>query len=130
MSQKDYFSGGSNIYNNLITFKDNIVILPILQNYLLHWYHKYLLYPEMYRIEVMIHQHLYCPVIRNSVRPEVTNCDTCQRTKQPNKQYGKLIAKEYEDIPRNKLTLCIYNRPLNHKRKGTERKLEQYQFRT
>ena len=50
-----YFLGGSNIDLNLITCKDKIVIPKILQNYVLHWYHAYLLHPGMDRTEAMIH---------------------------------------------------------------------------
>ena len=39
------------------------------------------------------------------VRKELNNCDTCQRTKRPNKKCGKLPAKLYEEIPWNKL--CV-----------------------
>ena len=52
------------------------------------------------------HQHLYWPYIRDAIRKEVTNCDTCQRTKRSNKKYGKLPAKLAEDIPWNKI--CVY----------------------
>ena len=88
-----YFCGSSNIYIKFITCKDNIVIPPILQSYILHWCHMYLLHPGMDRKEAMIHQHLYWTGIRYSVRKEVTNCDTCQCTKLSNKKYGKLPAK-------------------------------------
>ena len=40
-----YFHGGSNININLIMYKDNIVIMLLLQSYVLHWYHTYILYP-------------------------------------------------------------------------------------
>ena len=53
----------------------------------------------MDRTKAINFQHFYCPVIRKSVRKEVTNCDTCQCTKRSNKNYGKLPAKEYEEIP-------------------------------
>ena len=33
----------------------------------------------------------------------MTNCDTCQRTKLSNKEYGRLTAKLAEEIPWNKL---------------------------
>ena len=56
-------------------------------------------------MEVMIHQHFYYPGIINDVQKEVTNCNTCQCTKQPNKKYGKLPDKEAEKIPWNKL--CV-----------------------
>ena len=56
----------------------------------------------MDRTEAMIRQHLYWTDIRDAVWKEVTNYDTCQRTKQSNKKYGKLPAKEAEEIPCNK----------------------------
>ena len=56
----------------------------------------------MDRIGEIIHQHLYWPNIRNSVCKEVTICDNCQRTKIPNKRYGKFPAKLSEEIPWNK----------------------------
>ena len=83
--QKGYFRGDSNIDIKLITCKDNIVIQSKLQGYVVHWYHTYLLHPEMDRTEAMIFQHLYWPDIRYAVQKEVNNCDTCQRTKRSNK---------------------------------------------
>ena len=41
--------------------------------------------------------------IRDAVRKEVKNCDTCQGTKWSNIKYGKLPAKLSEEIPWNKL---------------------------
>ena len=73
--------------------KDKIVIPSILQSYVVHWYHTYLLHPVMDRTEATIRQNLYWIDIRYDVRKEVTNCDTCQRTKRSNKNYGKLSAK-------------------------------------
>ena len=61
----------------------------------------------MDRREAMIHQHLYWPSIRYAIRKEVTNFYTFQCTKWPNKKYGKLTAKEAEEIPRNKLCVDI-----------------------
>ena len=63
-----YFCGESNIYLNLITCTDNVVILSILQSYVLYLYHMYILHPEMDISEAMICQHLYWPVIRNPSR--------------------------------------------------------------
>ena len=87
--------------------EDNIVITEILQSYVLHWCHKYLLHPGMDRTEAMIFQHFYWSDIRYAVRKEVTNFDTCQRTKGSNIKYGKLPAKESEEIPPNKLCVDI-----------------------
>ena len=103
---KGSFCGGRNNNLNLITCEDEIVIPSKIQSYVLHWYHKYLLHPVMDRTEAMILQHLYWPDIEYLVQREVSNCDTCQRTKRPNKKYGRLTAKLAEVIPRNKL--CVY----------------------
>ena len=99
------FCGVSNIDLNLIACNNKIVITSILKSYVLHWYHIYLLHTGMDITKAMICQHLYCPGIRNAVHTEVTNCDTCQRTKRSNIKYGKLPAKLVEEIPWNKL--CV-----------------------
>ena len=54
----------------------------------------------------MNYQNLHWPGIRDAVRKEVKNDDTCQRTKWSNIKYGKLPAKESEEIPREKI--CVY----------------------
>ena len=71
----------------------------------------------MDRTEAMICQHFYWPNIRDAVRQEVNNCDTCQRTKISNKKYGRLPAKSAEEIPRNKLCVDIIGPYVIH-RKG------------
>ena len=82
---KEYFCKVSNIDLELIMCKANIVITSKLQIYVLHWYHTYLLHPEMDRKEAIIIQHLYCPDIRYAVWKEVSSCDSCQCTKLSNK---------------------------------------------
>ena len=42
--------GGSNIYINLITCEDKVVILSKFQSYELHWEHTYLIHAGMDRI--------------------------------------------------------------------------------
>ena len=100
------FHGGSNININLITCYDKIVIMSRFKSYILHWYHTYFLHPGMDRTEAIIYQHLYWTIIRKSVRKELTNCDTFQCTKFSNTKYGKLLAKEDEEISCNKI--CVY----------------------
>ena len=73
------------IYINLITCKDKVVIMLILQSYILYLYYIYLLHPGIHRIEAMTHQNLYWPRIINSVRKEVNNIDICQCTKRSKK---------------------------------------------
>ena len=55
----------------------------------------------------MIFQNIYWIGIRDSVRKEVTNCDTCQHTKPSNIYNGKLLVKEPEKIPWNKLSVDL-----------------------
>ena len=66
-----YFCGGSNIIINLIMCEDKIYIPLILQRYVLHWYHKYLLNSRMDRTEAMICRFFYWPEIRTAIRKEV-----------------------------------------------------------
>ena len=61
----------------------------------------------------MTHQHLYWPLIRESVRNEFSYCDTCQLTKRSNKIYGKVPAKVDEEIPWNNLCLDIIGTYVN-----------------
>ena len=100
---KGSLCGGINIDFKLIMCEDKFVIPPKFQSYVFYWYYTHLLKPGMNRTEAMIFQYLYWPSIRYSVRQEVTNCDTCQCTKQSNKKYSKLLAKLAEEIPWNKL---------------------------
>ena len=65
----------------------------------------------------MIRQNLYWPDIRDAAKKVEISCDTCQRTKQPNKKYGKLPAKLSEDIPWNKLCVDLIG-PYGIRRKG------------
>ena len=82
---KSYFPVSINIDIKLIMCKYKSFIPSKLQSYVIHLYHTYLLHPVMDKIEAMIHQHFYWPDIRYSIRKEVSNCDTCQHTKQSNK---------------------------------------------
>ena len=86
---KGFFCGGDYIYLNLIMCKDNMLIPSILKSYVLHGYYRYLIHPGMDITEAMIFQRLYWTVIIESVQKDVTNCDTCQCTKRPNKKYGR-----------------------------------------
>ena len=106
MHHKGSFSGVSNIYYILITCEDKIVIPEIIQSYVLHWYHMYILCTGIDRTEGMIFQYLYWTGIRNAVWKEVNNCDTCQRMKRLNIEYGQLISKKAEEIPCTKI--CVY----------------------
>ena len=55
--KKVSFYGGFITYLIFITCKDKIVISSIIENYVLYWYHTYLLHRGTDRTEAMIHQH-------------------------------------------------------------------------
>ena len=64
--QNVYFRGVSYIDLNLITREDKIVIPSILQGYILHRYHTYLLHPGMDRTYAVVCQHFYWPDISDA----------------------------------------------------------------
>ena len=73
--------------------------MSILQSYVVHWYHTYILCPVIYRTDNMIFKHLHWSDIIDAVQKEGSNCDTFQCTKITNRKYGKLPAKLSEEIP-------------------------------
>ena len=68
----------------------------------------------------MIFQNIYWIGIRDSVRKEVTNCDTCQHTKPSNIYNGKLLVKEPEKIPWNKIFVDLIRSHLIQRNKQKE----------
>ena len=78
---KDFLRGVITIDFLLILCNDKIIIMSQPQNYVLNWHHMYLLHTVMDKTEVTITSHLYWTEIRDAVRKEVTNFDTCQHTK-------------------------------------------------
>ena len=120
--QEVSFCGVINIDISLIMCKDKIGIPSKLQSYILYWYHTHILHPGMDITEALILQNLYWPDIIDAVRKEVTNFETCQRTKQSNKKYGILPNKLAEEITWNKLCVYIIG-PHAIRRKVQERKL-------
>ena len=115
--QKVSFRGGSNTNLNLITCEDKIFIPSIPKSYALHLLpYTSPSYRNGYNREDGF-QNLDWIGIRKSLRKEVTNCDTCQQTKQTIIKQGKLPAKEAEKIPRKKLCVDIIG-PYFIRRKG------------
>ena len=117
---KDFRGGGTT--RMLVCYNDKIVIPKILQRYVLHWYHTYLLHPGMIRTEETIRQHLYWPDMQKDVRQYIKTCDTCQRKKKQRKKYGHLPAKEAETVPWEKLCVDLIG-PYTIKRKNNEEPL-------
>ena len=58
----------------------NKIVMPkILQNYVVNWYHKYLLHPAMDSTEATISQHCYRPNLRDYIRTQIQVCKTFQK---------------------------------------------------
>ena len=53
-NETGFLNGGIHIDLNFITLEDNNIIMPILQSYVLHWHHMYLVHPGMDRTEAII----------------------------------------------------------------------------
>ena len=71
-------------------------------------------------MSAMICQNIYYLGIRDAVRKEVTNCDTCQHTKLSKIKYGKLPVKQPGKIPWNKLFVDIIRSYLLQRNKQKE----------
>ena len=74
----------------------------ILQNYVVNWYHKYLLRPGTERTEATISQHYYWPHLRENIRTHKNICKTFQKNRKQDLKYEKLTAKKVEAIPRDR----------------------------
>ena len=84
----------------------------ILQNYVVNWYHKYLLRPGTERTEATISQHYYRPYLWGDIYTHIKVCNTCQKNKKKNLRYVKLPAKEAEAILWDRLSvdlIVLYN---------------------
>ena len=75
-----YFCGGG-ILTLWIFRSDEIVIPKILQNYAVNWYHAYLLHPGIYCTGSTISQNNYWPNIRDNIRTNIKDFNTCQINK-------------------------------------------------
>jgi len=100
---KSFRGGGNDI--ELVCYNSKIVIPKVLQNYVLNWYHTYLLHPGSTRTEETIRQHLYWPNLRNDVRKYVGTCEICQKCKKQKPKFGLLPAKDAEAVPWERL--CV-----------------------
>jgi hypothetical protein len=116
----DFHGGGTT--RMLICRNDKIVVPKVLQQYVLHWYHTYLLHPGMVRTEETIRQHLYWPDMQDHVRQYIKVCDTCQRFKKQKKKYGHLPVKEAESVPWEKLCVDLIG-PYTIKRENNKEPL-------
>ena len=95
--QNQFVGAGTNI--ELICYNSKIVIPKVLQNYVLNWYHTYLLHPGSTRTEETIKQHFYWPNLRSDVRKYVGSCEICQKCKKQKPKFGLLPAKDAEAVP-------------------------------
>ena len=91
----------------LICKNDKIVVPKILQNYVVNWYHTYLLHTGMDCTEATISQHYYWPQLKDNICTHIEVCKTCQKNKKQNFKYGKLHSKEAEAIPWDRLLVDL-----------------------
>ena len=59
-----YFFVEGDTFHNLIMCKHKQLLFKKIQEYLVNWYHTYILHTGLEKMEEMIRQHLYWPVIR------------------------------------------------------------------
>ena len=114
---KSFRGGGKEI--ELICYNGKIVIPKILQNYVLNWYHTYLLHPGSTRTEETIKQHFYWQNLQSDVKKYVGTCETCQKCKKQKSKYGWLPAKEAEAVPWERLCVDLIG-PYTIERKNQE----------
>ena len=65
----------------LICKNDKIVIPKILQEYVVNWYHTYLLYLGQERTEVTTSENYYWPNSRDDTQTHIKVCNTCHKTR-------------------------------------------------
>ena len=65
----------------LVTYKNRMVAIQKLQQYIVKWYHTDLFHPELDQTAAMILQNLCWPGLRKCIQIKVTIYDTCHRTK-------------------------------------------------
>ena len=86
----------------LICKNDKIVIPKIIQEYIVNWYHTYLLYLGQERTEVTISEHYYWPNSRDDTQTHIKVCNACHKTRK-NFKYGKLPTNKSEVTPWDRL---------------------------
>ena len=57
----------------------------------------YNLHPILDQTDMMIHQHLFWPIIREAVQSEIKHYDSFQNKKNDNKKYVKIPTKLVEN---------------------------------
>ena len=86
---------------------DETVVPKIIYNYVVNWYHTYLLHPGKVHTEATISQHYYLHQLRDDICIYIKVFNTCQKNKKHNLKYGKLLSKEAEAIPWDRLLVDI-----------------------
>ena len=76
-----------------------------LTTHLVNWYHTYLLHPGINRTEATTQQHFYWPDMRQDIRTILKKCSIYQIYKKTTKKYGRLLEKQAEAEPWERL--CV-----------------------
>ena len=78
---------------------DKIVVLTIVWDYVVNWYHKYLLHPSTEHIKANICWYYFWPNLRENIHTHIEVSKTFQKNRKQNLKYGNLFDKETESIP-------------------------------
>ena len=68
-------------------------------DYVVNWYHTYLVHQGMERIEASISQHYYWPNLRDYIPSHIKVLNNFHKNRKRNLKYVKLADKEEESIP-------------------------------
>jgi hypothetical protein len=93
IKRSDKFSERTIERSTVITYEKKIYIPQSLRKRIVCWYHTYLQYPGITRMEATLRQNLTWPNIRNDVDTAVKNCRECQIGKKVRNKYGELTEK-------------------------------------
>ena len=98
--EKDKFS--VKVFDDIevLVYKDARLLIPeSLQARAVQWYYHYLQHPGKTGLEETMSSVMYWKSMRQTIRKYVHKCDTCQRSKRKQRQYGKLPPKVAVVIP-------------------------------
>lgn len=90
---------------NIIHYKDKIVIPDTLQKRIITWYHESLRHPGISRTTKTIQQHFHWKNLTKDVEKHCNECAVCKHYKKYTQQYGILPTKIHDPNPWSKV--CI-----------------------
>jgi Integrase zinc binding domain len=102
----------------LLTLENRIIILEVLLQHIVAWYHLYLKHPGQTQMENTLKSVYWWKNMREDIAIYVKTCRTCQLCKKTRKTYGHLPPKDVEaTVPWNRVNIDLIG-PLNVKTKS------------